>query len=178
MDRALAQRHGVDYVHLAAFAIDVDRVREATESQDDERPFGWEVFLTECYLLEAFDAAAEGTVALIEDALLSVLELREGEEVLGTQLPFAVWHAVDRGRWPAVMARALRHWKGKPEQLGRDLDGFFAEHLTTRKVLALGCLELDLDPPLAPPTEERLARWATEGRKKSAPDGGSPEPSG
>lgn len=173
MDRGLAARHGVAYVHLAAFAIDVDRVREATESQDDERPFGWEVFLTECYLVEALDSSAEATTALIEDTLLSVLELREGEEVLGTQLPFAVWHMVESGRWPAPMARALRHWKGKPQQLGRDLDGFFAEHLTTRKVLALGCLELDLDPPLAPPTEERLARWATEGRKKGAPE---PEP--
>lgn len=160
MDRALAVKHGVDYVHLAAFAIDVDRVREASESQRDERPFGWEVFLTECYLLEAIDPSSEGHASLLEDTLLAVLELREGEEVLGTQLPFSVWHAVARRGWPADLGRALRHWKGQPEQLGRDLDGFFVEHESARKALAEGCLDLSLTPPLAPPTQQILLRWS------------------
>jgi hypothetical protein len=171
MDRALAAKHGVRYVHLAAFAIDIDRVREASESQRDERPFGWEVFLTECFLLETIDPASEGDAALLEDALLSVLELREGEEVLGTQLPFAVWHAVEKRGWPTDLSRALRHWKAKPEQLGKDLDGFFLEHLSARKALAEGCLSLELAPPLAPPTQEILSRWA--GRAVGGPEGES-----
>ncbi len=160
MDRALAARHGVGYVHLAAFAIDIDRIREASESQRDERPFGWEVFLTECYLLESIDLSLEGSATLIEDTLLSVFELTEGEEVLGTQLPFAVWHAVERRGWPQELRRALRHWKGKPEQLGRDLDGFFAEEAAAKKKLAEECLDFELTPPIAPPTREILTRWS------------------
>lgn len=161
MDRALAAKHGVEYVHLAVFTIDIDRIRDASESQSDERPFGWEVFLTECYLLEAIDPKKDGTATLVEDTLLSILESQEGEEVLGTQLPFAVWHATERRGWPEQLRRALRHWKAKPEQLGRDLDGFFAEEKAARRKLAEGCLAFELTPPIAPPTRDILARWAT-----------------
>lgn len=160
MERALAVKHGVPYVHLTVFAIDVDRVREATEDQDDARPFGWEVFLTECYLLEALDPAAEGTAGLVEDVLLGILELPPGQEVLGTQLPFAVWHAVRSRGWPEELARALRGWKARPEPLGRDLDALFAEQAAERAALARMCLAVPLSPPLAGPTEAVLGRWA------------------
>jgi hypothetical protein len=79
MDRALAARHGVPYVHLAVFAIDVDRVREATESDDDPRPFAWEVFLTARYLAWRCDPSDESTRAMLEDATNAVLELRSSE---------------------------------------------------------------------------------------------------
>ena len=50
MDRELAAAHGVTYVHLAVFAIDVDRVYWL-EPEHEGLPFGWEVFLTEQFLL-------------------------------------------------------------------------------------------------------------------------------
>jgi hypothetical protein len=159
MERALAVKHGVPYVHLTVFAIDVDRVREATEEQDDARPFGWEVFLTECYLLEALDPRDEAILALVEDVLLAILELPPGQEVLGTQLPFAVWHAVRSRGWPAAAARALAGWKGRPEPLGQDLDALFAQHAAERAALAHTCLAAPLSPPLSAPTEEVLRRW-------------------
>ncbi|HEX6243796.1 MAG TPA: hypothetical protein VFZ61_22935, partial [Polyangiales bacterium] len=40
MDRALAQRYGAPYVHLAAFAIDVDRVHRL-EDERSTLPFAW-----------------------------------------------------------------------------------------------------------------------------------------
>lgn len=160
MERALAVKHGVPYVHLTVFAIDVDRVREATEAQDDERPFGWEVFLTECYLLEALDPRAPETAGLLEDVLLGILELPAGQEVLGTQLPFAVWHAVRARGWPSELARALGGWKARPEALGKDLDALFEDHDEARPALARMCLAVPLSPPLAGPTEEVLRRWA------------------
>jgi hypothetical protein len=160
MERALAVKHGVPYVHLTVFAIDVDRVREATEDQDDDRPFGWEVFLTECYLLEALDPAAPDSASLLEDVLLGILELPAGQEVLGTQLPFAVWHAVRSRGWPKDLARALGGWKARPEPLGKDLDALFGAHEDVRAALARMCLAVSLSPPLAAPTEEVLRRWA------------------
>lgn len=160
MERALAVKHGVPYVHLTVFAIDVDRVRVATEAHDDERPFGWEVFLTECYLLEAVDVTAEGAASMIEDILLGVLELPAGQEVLGTQLPFAVWHAVRSQGWPSELAHALAAWKARPDALGKDLDQLFAARDAQRAALAQMCLEAPLSPPLAGPSEEILRRWA------------------
>lgn len=167
MERALAVKHGVPYVHLTVFAIDVDRVRVATDDREDERPFGWEVFLTECYLLEEVDPRAEGTAALIEDVLLGILELPPGQEVLGTQLPFAVWHAVRSQGWPEALTRALSGWKARPEPLGKDLDRLFAERDVERAALARMCLSVPLSPGLAAPTEAVLLRWA-----------GQPEPRG
>jgi hypothetical protein len=166
MERALAVKHGVPYVHLAVFAIDVDRVREATEQHDDPRPFGWEVFLTECYLLEHLDVAAGGTASLVEDVLLSILELPSGQEVLGTQLPFAVWHAVQRKRWPPALGRPLLGWKGRPEALGRELDQLFLDPSAARAALARSCLAAELSPPLAGPTEEVLRAWAGAGAEE------------
>jgi hypothetical protein len=160
MERALAVKHGVPYVHLTVFAIDVDRVRVATEDQTDELPFGWEVFLTECYLLEEIDPQAEGTAALIEDILLGVLELPPGQEVLGTQLPFAVWHAVRSQGWPSTLAHALSGWKARPEPLGKDLDALFSARDRRRAELARTCLAVSLSPGLAAPTEQVLRRWA------------------
>lgn len=157
MDRALAARHGVPYVHAAVFAIDVDRVRDATEDLDDPRPFGWEVFLTARYLAWRCDPREETTRAMLEDAVQSVLELRPSEEgVLGSQLPFAVWMLVARGDWPADLELWFKVWKKKPRDLEKELAPLFAEPERHERELAAFALGAALDPPLAPPTREAL----------------------
>ena len=66
MDRTLAAKYRGPYVQLAAFAIDVDRVY-AEETEAPVLTFGWEVFLTECYLVGLLDATQIGLRALLED---------------------------------------------------------------------------------------------------------------
>lgn len=159
MDRALAARHGVDYVHLAAFAIDVDRIREAVEGYDDPRPFGWEVFLVEAYLVERFDPIRRPEEAvLFEDVVLSVLE---GEpDALGSQVVFAVWDLIGRDRFPKRLEGAFAAWPAKPKELVKDLDRLFVDESRHIVELARGCLDVALDPPVAPPTDEALRRMA------------------
>lgn len=155
MDRALAARHGADYVHLAVFAIDVDRVREAVEGYGDPRPFGWEVLLTEAYLLERFGAEAR---SLLEDAVLSILD---GEpDALGAQLVFSVWDAIERGELPGELRSAFKSWKARPKELVRDLAKLWPEASRLIPELSQGCLDARLDPPLAPPTIEALKKMS------------------
>ena len=156
MDRDLATLHGVRYVHLAAFALDVDRGRAAGEGYGDPRPFAWEVFLTEHYLLARFDPTEDR--ALIEDAVLSILE---GEpDALGSQLAFALWDAISRGRWPASSKQAFASWKSRPDEMVRDLAPLWRDGAERARSLAAGCLVVELDPPLAPPTRAALAAMA------------------
>lgn len=163
MDRALAARHGVPYVHAAVFAIDVDRVRDATESDDDPRPFAWEVFLTARYLAWRCDPSDEATRSMLEDAVSAVLELPPSEEgVLGSQLPFAVWALVARGTWPRELESWFRVWKKKPRDLEKDLEPLFAGSGDEERALARFALSVELDPPLAPPTREALTSMAAE----------------
>jgi hypothetical protein len=155
MDRGLAARHGIPYVHLAAFSIDVDRVREAVEGYDDPRPFGWEVFLTEAYLLHRFGPEER---ALLEDAVLSILD---GEpRALGAQLAFAVWDAIERGALPRELREVFRSWRARPEELVRELAPLWQDEARWRTELARGCLDAELDPPLSPPTREALEAMA------------------
>ncbi|MEC7518518.1 MAG: hypothetical protein VYE22_01565 [Myxococcota bacterium] len=155
MDRALAASHGVTYVHLAVFSIDVDRIREAVEGYDDPRPFGWEVFLTEQYLLTHFDPAKRPEeAAFFEEVVLSILDGRP--DALGSQLSFAVWDAIQRGRFPKRLEGAFRSWKARPKELVKDLAKLWADEEALRESLARGCLEVTLEPPLAPPTVEAL----------------------
>jgi hypothetical protein len=155
MDRALAARHGVAYVHLAAFAIDVDRVREAVEGYDDPRPFGWEVLLTEAYVVARFGA---GDATIVEDAVLSVLD---GEpDALGAQLPFAVWDAIERGELPRTLRDAFRSWRARPRELVRALGALWERGDAIVRELAESALAVELDPPLAPPTREALEAMA------------------
>lgn len=154
MDRALAAQHGVPYVHLAVFAIDVDRVREEVEGYDDSRPFGWEVALTEHYLLERFGAEDH---ALIEDAVLAILD---GEpHALGSQLVFAVWDAVQRGELPDTLRTAFESWRARPDALVKELAALRSDPELI-PALAQGCLSVELSPPLAPPTVEALSALA------------------
>jgi hypothetical protein len=155
MDRALAARYGTAYVHLAAFAIDVDRVREHVEGYDDPRPFGWEVLLTEHYLLERF---GDGDRALLEDVVLSILD---GEpHALGGQLAFAVWDAIKRGALPDSLRIAFRSWRARPDELVKELAKLWVDAPRLVPQLAQGCLDVELDPPLAPPTREALEAMA------------------
>ncbi|UJR82533.1 hypothetical protein [Sandaracinus amylolyticus] len=154
MDRALASRHGATYVHLAVFAIDVDRVRDALDDVDSPHPFAWEVFLLERYLVDRVDPNEHR--ALIEDAVLGVLEGEPGEPVMGSQLPFAVWDAIARGVWPDEMRSMFRGWKARPKELVAALAPLWADADRTTRDLAQLCLDTPMQPPLAPPTLETL----------------------
>ncbi len=156
MDRALAVQHGAPYVHLAVFAIDVDRVRDAIEDIDDPLPFAWEVFLTECYLTGRVDPADAAHRAMIDDVVLGILEGESGAPVLGSQLPFAVWDAIERGVWPEELRVAFEGWKARPKQLVSELAPLWPEVERHRRELARFCLDTPMEPPLAPPTLEAL----------------------
>lgn len=163
MDRALAQKHGVRYVHLAAFAIDVDRVRDEveTEALDPLWPFGFEVFLTEHWLLGHLDAEADEV--LISDVCESVMKMSAAEpgQIFGAELPFAIYDAVVRGALPPDFRRFFRIWKHKPNALVDDLAALWAKSDEERPRLSAASLEVGktLSPPLAPPTVVTLAAW-------------------
>jgi hypothetical protein len=163
MDRALAQRHGVPYVHLTVFAIDVDRVRDETErdEEDEAVPFGWEVFLTARYLAWRCDPSDDATRAMLEDATLAVLELPPSDEgVLGSQLPFAVWALVARGLWPSSLEACFRAWKKKPRELEKELGKLFDRGEVLERSLARFALDASIEPPIAPPTRDALSSLA------------------
>jgi hypothetical protein len=167
MDRAMAARYGVPYVHLAAFAIDVDRAREALDDEeahsDAELPMGWEVFLTARYLATRVDAREDPLKTMIEDTVLGIFDLPASEDaVFGSQLPFAVWYCVERGTYPTELGSVFRTWKAKPKELARDLDRLGASADEHTKRFARRCLDAPLDPPMAPPTLEALALLAGE----------------
>lgn len=157
MDPILAGMHGVPYVHLACFAIDVDRIRELVEDDPDSVwPFGWEVFLTEVYLLTALEPEDEAVGSLVEDLCLAILDAPADEEpALGGQVPFAVYDAIARGEWPESYLALFDRWKGNADSLVSELAPLWEEPEVEAADLALACLELELEPPLAPPT--RLA---------------------
>lgn len=162
MNPALAAKHGVPYVRLAAFAIDVDRIREAA-GDTDERPFGWEVFLTEIYMLENFDPASPRARSIIEDTCLDIIELEDGAEVLGSQIPFAVFDAAHRDLWDKSMAEVLSQWRRPSKELFKELSPLFTNGDENVIELAKSCLMFDLDPPLPTPTIDTL-RWMIEAR--------------
>src|SRR5687767_12121428 len=117
MDRALAQRYGAPYVHLAAFAIDVDRVYRS-DPDAPGLPFGWEVLLTELRLNAYMDEAVNDPAAMLEEMCLAVMELPppRGDEpgALGGQLPFAVYVGVAHGELPAVLGNCFHVWRRPP----------------------------------------------------------------
>jgi hypothetical protein len=163
MDRALAQQYGVPYVHLAVFAIDVDRARECLEDDDADEglPMGWEVFLTERFLDVHLDATTEQGRALVEDVVLAIFDLPPNDEpVFGSQLPFAVWHAVARRALPASLESAFRTWKAKPKELGLELDRLYATTDESTRAIARRCLDAPLSPPFAPPVRTFLEAMA------------------
>jgi hypothetical protein len=170
MNSALAARYGVDYVRLAAFAIDLDRAYTAAP-EDAALPFGWEVFVTECYLLGALDPNDETVCALLEETCLSILEQAPDDQGYGSQLLFAVYDAVTRGAYPSALATPFRSWRKPPKQLLRALRELFAQPDALRSQ-ASAVLALALDPPLSPPTRKTLEQMRDGRWSMSAPPNG------
>jgi len=167
MDRGLALRYGADYVHLAAFAIDLDRIREALEEDDEDYdqgtdawPFGWEVFLTEAYLLSQLDPARRDHRDLVQETVDVILDAGPGSELLGAQLVFALYDAVARGAWPEEAASVFRTWKHAPDELVRALRPLWEDAETHQRELAESCLEAEITPPIIAPTRAALERLA------------------
>jgi hypothetical protein len=154
MDRTLAARFGVPYVHLAVFAIDLDRVNVEVAGREDW-PTGWEVFLTEVHLLAHLDPADPEQRELIDEVCAGIIE---GGQALGAQIPFAVFDAVERGAWPEDLRGLFRPWRGGPRGLVAQLAPLWEDPQGARERLAGACLGVALDPPLAPPTVESLER--------------------
>ncbi len=163
MDREVAAKHGAKYVHLAAFAIDVDRVRDEVETDefDPHWPFGFEVFLTEAWILDELDANTEGDLTLLEDATRSVMgrSLSAAGQVFGAQLPFAVYDGVKRGVLPEALSYLFDGWKTEPRELVEDLGALWRQSEAEKVRLARAVIEVSLDPPVAPPSRIILGRW-------------------
>jgi len=166
MDRALAQEHGVPYVHLAVFCIDVDRAYQVAPD-DSPLPFGWEVFLTQCYIASALqtrgdddDDDAAGDRELLESACLHVLDGDPAAASLGSQLTFAVHDGLSRGLVSELLRPVFRTWRGGTRQLSRELDPLWQDAQDTLQRIALHCLTLPLSPAWAPPSLEVLQRMA------------------
>ncbi len=171
MDRALAQKHGAAYVHLMAFAIDVDRVYTQGAPVDEDAlleaeallgsealPFGWEVMLTgaRLHVLDINDVAV---LAMVEDSVHHVLDQAPDEQGFGSQLVFAVYDAVHRGVLPSELEDLFRAWRSRPKQLLKTLDALWKDEALLPR-LAKHCLSETLDPALAPPTVAVLDRMA------------------
>lgn len=161
MDRALAAAHGVRYVHLAVFAIDIDRVYWLDPERTD-LPFGWEVFLTEHYLLAHVDPDEAAHRELLEAACADLMEETPGEPPLGGQLAFAVYDAVQRKKLPDELGRMFTRWRSPPKDLVQSLAKLWSARDENLPRLAKACLEAKLSPPLAPPTKLALEAMAAE----------------
>ncbi len=161
MDRALAQRYGAAYVHLAAFAIDLDRVREL-DPEDGSLPFGWEVWLLEYYLRFVFETVEGGpdkAVALVEDACLAVMDLPRAlpgrQAPFGSHFPFAVYAGVARGHLPESLGNCFRAWKKSPVDLLQELEAM-DQTPAARTQLIQHCLTIEVQPGLVPPVKAAL----------------------
>jgi hypothetical protein len=163
MDRELAAQLGVHYVHLAAFAIDTDRVRARFEEvlvEEDQLPFGWEVFLTAQYLRATFDPAHEGHRMVVEDAVQAVMDRpARSEAALGAQLPFALYDLVRRGLWPEDALSVFGAWRKKPDATLDELAPLWDDAVVAAGEFAHACLQCDLEPPAAPPVQEAWGRF-------------------
>lgn len=157
MDRALAAQHGSAYVQLAAFAIDVDRVF-VEDPAEARLAFGWEVFLTEAYLVASLDPRDDAQRVLLEDSCLAILEQPPDEQGYGSQLLFAVYDAIERGFFPEALRAMFKSWHNRPKQLRKALDALFDAPAEALEACSGHCLAARLDPPLAPPTRASLER--------------------
>ena len=160
MDRALAARYGATYVHFAAFAIDVDRVREHDEHG---LPFGWEVYLTEAQLRRLFETERQDPTPMLEEMCLGVIELPRPKPgasgPLGSQLPFAVYTAVARGLAPAALGQCFSSWKKPPVDLIDEVRAL-ADTPALLARLASHCLNSAVQPPLVAPVRQALSELA------------------
>jgi hypothetical protein len=169
LDRQLAAAHGSSYLDLAAFAIDIDRVYWL-DPEDERLPFGWEVFLTEHYLLrwaELQQPAGVG-VETLSAVCAPLLSEKPGEPPLGGQVVFAVYDAVVRGALPDELRELFSSWRHAPRELLRALHELRESGPALLTELAAHCLAAQLQPPLAATTIRAL-----EGLCLSAPPAAS-----
>jgi len=160
MDRDLAARYGVPYVHLAAFTIDVDRVREA-DPAEQTLPMGWEVALTERYLARFIQGEpSDARLEVLEECCMGILGLTRGDDPLGSQLPFAVFCGISHGVLPAQLHGCLERWKSPPVDLAAELASWRSEPATQARIIQ-HCMGSQLQPPLSPPTLACLSGWST-----------------
>jgi hypothetical protein len=152
MDRELATEYGVGYVHLAVFAIDVDRVYWL-DPDSESLPFGWEVFLTELRLLSLVDPASPRDRQMVASVAASVLE---GDAPVGAQIVFAVYDAVTRGKLDPELGKLFQTWRRPPDDLTRALADLWGDETANARKLADHCLRAEIQPPLAAPTAEVL----------------------
>ena len=157
MDRDLAGTYGANYVHLAVLAIDIDRVYWL-DPDDTSLPFGWEVFLTEYYLLSREAPPRAADQELFEAVCTPLLDESPGEPPLGGQLVFAIYDALSRGLLPSALRPLFRAWRRVPKELVTGLDAMHAQAHSRAQALAEHCLQAPLDPPLAPPSRDTLER--------------------
>jgi hypothetical protein len=165
MDRALAAAHGARYVHLAVFAIDIDRAYWLDPERSD-LPFGWEVFVTECHVLGSLlSSQQDGTETvqreLLEAVCMDVMDETPGEPPLGGQLVFAVYDAVQRKLLPTELRALFAAWHSPPAELRSSLDKLWSSAQPNLVELAKACLAMELEPPLAPPTVIALQAMAS-----------------
>ena len=157
MDPAVAAAHGVAYVHMAVFAIDVDRVYWL-DPDNQQLPFGWEVFLTQWYLLTRLEPREPRHLDLIEAMCWPLVADAPGEPRLGGQVVFAVHDAVERGVLPKGLAKLFVGWRSRPRDLLQALSELRKNPVPQLTQLAEGCLNAELSPPLASPTREALVQ--------------------
>jgi hypothetical protein len=155
MDRHLASAFGAKYVHLAVFAIDIDRVYWLDPERTD-LPFGWEVFLCEHEVLTRFDRESASDRELIAAMVANILEAPPGEPALGGQIVFAIYDAIQRGQLDAELGALFVTWRKPPEDLIASLAQLWQSPAESAKRLAEHCLRATLTPALAPPTQEAL----------------------
>lgn len=122
MDALMAAKWGVPYVHLAAVAIDVDRVRGWVESdeEDPQWPFGWETVVTERFATEHLDP--ERDEEMMTEVVASVID---AGAALGAQLPFALYDAVYRGAWPRGLLHIFPYRNAAPRQFCKRIAGLY-----------------------------------------------------
>lgn len=158
MNRAFAAKHGALYVHLVAFAVDVDRIfHELPEATD--LPLGWEIALTERYLIQTFDPTQPQHRSLIEDVCLEIMEQTDEEVILGSQIPFAVYDAVLRNVWDETLLELFGRWRSPPRKLLQSLKSFWNDPAATHNTLR-ACLDCPLEPPASAPSRKTLQEWA------------------
>lgn len=155
MNPWMAANFGSEYVHLAAFAIDVDRIQEAVEEDPMAKwPDGWEVFLTEYYLLGLLEPMSDEYLFLLRKACEEIVGDQEAGMLLGAQLPFAVYDASARGFLPEGLKSVFSQWESV--ELPEELNEFWNAPNIEAADLAEACLEIELHPPLSPTTRVAL----------------------
>jgi hypothetical protein len=157
-------------VQLAVFAIDIDRLFVA-DPGERTLPFGWEVFVTECFLLGRVDAHDAEQHALIEDACVAILEQEPDDQGYGSQLLFAAYDAIERGFYPKQLDAVFQSWRKRPKQLFKALSELWQAPARELATCARHCLNVTLDPPLAPPAQQALQAMAEQRWPLRAPPG-------